>query len=105
MKALAGRRIVVTRPAGQSGHLAGLIRAVGGEPVLFPTIEIRDVADSGPLAALIDRLDEFDMAVFVSPNAVEKAMGLATRGWPARLHAATVGRGSVAALRRFGTTS
>ncbi len=102
--ALAGRRVLVTRPAGQAGHLAELIRAAGGEPVLFPVIEIRDAEDSQPLINLIDRLDAFELAVFVSANAVQKVLQLvhARRAWPAGLRVATVGRGSERELHRHG---
>jgi uroporphyrinogen-III synthase len=105
--ALAGRHIVVTRPAGQNERLAQLIRAAGGAPILFPTIEIVDVIDSGPLAAVADRLDTVDFAVFVSPNAVDKAMTLIhrRRGWPRTLRAATVGPASVQALARYGVAN
>ena len=102
--ALAGRRVVVTRPAGQTGHMAALIRAAGGEPVLFPALEILDAGDLQPLLALIDRLDAFDLAIFVSANAVNKALDLvhARRAWPAGLRVATVGRGSERELQRHG---
>jgi uroporphyrinogen-III synthase len=101
---LAGRRVVLTRPAGQAAHLAALIQAAGGEPVLFPALEILDVEDLRPLDPLIDRLDTFDLAIFVSANAVDKALALvrARRSWPAGLRVATVGRGSERALRRQG---
>ena len=101
---LRGRRIVVTRPAGQNERLAALIRAEGGEPIAFPALEILDPADPRPLAAAIDRLDAYDLAVFVSPSAVDKAMQVlrARREWPAGLQAATVGGGSEQALRRYG---
>jgi uroporphyrinogen-III synthase len=101
---LAGRRVVLTRPAGQAGQLAALIRAAGGEPVLFPTLEILEAADLRPLAAVIDRLDAFDLAVFISANAVDRglALVLARRTWPAGLRAAAVGRTSERALRRHG---
>lgn len=102
--ALADRRIVVTRPAGQAETLADLIRVAGGAPIVFPVIEIRDVADVKPLATLIDRLDEFDFAVFISANAVAKAMNLvqSRRAWPDRVRVATIGKGSEKALKRFG---
>jgi uroporphyrinogen-III synthase len=102
--ALAGRRVVVTRPGGQTAHIAALIRAAGGEPVLFPALAILDAEDLRPLLALIDRLDAFDLAIFVSANAVNKALDLvhARRAWPAGLHVATVGRGSERELRRRG---
>lgn len=104
MTPLAGRRVLVTRPAGQAGRLAELIRGAGGEALLFPVLEIRDVEDLRPLAAQIDRLEEFDLAIFVSANAVSKALDLvnARRAWPSSLRVATVGRGSERALRRYG---
>lgn len=102
--ALDGRGIVITRPAGQAAELAALIRAAGGKAILFPVLEIADVADLKPLYALIDRLDSFDLAIFISPNAVNKALNLiaARRELPAGLRAAAIGRGSVKALARFG---
>lgn len=101
---LAGRRIVITRPAGQVETLAEMIRADAGTPIVFPVIEIRDVADVKPLAELVDRLDDFDIAVFISANAVAKAMNLvqSRRAWPAHVRVATIGKGSEKALRRFG---
>jgi uroporphyrinogen-III synthase len=101
---LAGRRIVVTRPAGQNESLAEMIRAEGGEPIVFPVLEILDLEDTRALVAAIDRLDDYDLAVFISPNAVDKAMNVvrARREWPQRLRAATIGRASEKALARHG---
>jgi uroporphyrinogen-III synthase len=103
---LAGKGIVVTRPAHQAGYLAESIRAGGGNAILFPAIEIAEIEDQQPLLALIDRLDEFDWAVFVSPNAVNTAMRLVTlrRALPARLRFAAVGRGSVRELTQRGVS-
>lgn len=104
---LAGRGIVITRPAAQATTLAQLIEARGGRAILFPVLEILEVADAGPLTALIDRLETFDFAIFVSPNAVEKAMSAirARRELPHRLQFAAIGLGSRRALRRHGVTS
>jgi uroporphyrinogen-III synthase len=100
---LAGRGIVVTRPAQQAQTLAALIRAAGGRALLFPVIEIADVADAQPLRAVLDRLDRFDLAIFVSPNAVDTGMKLiATKPLPPRLKIAAIGGGSAKALARFG---
>jgi uroporphyrinogen-III synthase len=103
---LAGRRIVVTRPAGQNEGLAEMIRAEGGEPIVFPVLEILDLEDTRGLVAAADRLDDYDLAVFISPNAVDKALNviLARRAWPRRLRAATIGRASEKALARYGVT-
>ncbi len=103
-KPLTGRGIVVTRPAHQADGLAWLIRAAGGDAILFPVIAIRDAEDPGPLHAVVDVLDEFDVAVFISPNAVRKAMAAITarRRLPPGLAFAAVGPGSVRELARFG---
>jgi len=103
---LAGRGIVITRPAHQAQPLADLIRAAGGNPILFPVLEILDAGDLKPLNALIDRLDDFDLAIFISPNAVNKAMNLITarRALPPGLKVAAIGRGSIRELRHFGVT-
>jgi len=104
---LAGRRIVVTRPAGQNEGLAEMIRAEGGEPIVFPVLEILDLEDTRALVAAADRLEAYDLAVFISPNAVDKALNVigARREWPERLRAATIGRASEKALARYGVTN
>ncbi|QKT03695.1 uroporphyrinogen-III synthase [Ectothiorhodospiraceae bacterium 2226] len=101
--ALAGLHVLVTRPAHQAEPLCAALTAEGALPVRFPVLEILDPVDSGPLLAVIDRLDEYDIAVFVSPNAVVKAMNLimARRTLPPTLQFAAVGRVSAKELRRF----
>jgi uroporphyrinogen-III synthase len=101
---LAGKGIVVTRPARQAERLAALIRAAGGEAILYPVIEIREVDDPERLNGLIDRLDEFDLAVFISPNAAARAIGLieARRALPATLAVAAVGPGTAKELAGLG---
>lgn len=103
---LNGRGVLVTRPAHQAAHLAELIIAAAGKPVLFPVLEILDAADLQPLYALIDRLDSVDLAIFISPNAVNKAMNLikSRRELPTTLKIAAIGRGSSKELRHFGIT-
>jgi len=101
---LAGRHVVVTRPAGQATHLAEELFARGAHPVLFPVLAIEAVADPTPLLDAAIRLDQYDWAVFVSPNAVQHALAviLAERAWPAGLRAATVGHSSELALAKYG---
>ena len=103
-KQLTGINILVTRPAHQSAFLAQGIRAAGGNPILFPLLEITDVKDLNPLINLINRLDEFDWAIFVSPNAVNKAMSLIVkqRPLPSHLKIAAVGKGSADTLKHYG---
>lgn len=92
--ALEGRRILVTRPRELAAGLAALIAQAGGEPVLYPAIEIRDPEDPRAARDALARAEEFDLAVFVSPSAVRKALELRARAWPARVRAAALGAGT-----------
>jgi uroporphyrinogen-III synthase len=100
---LSGLRVVITRPVGQSENLARLVREAGGEALCVPAIEILPLADPTPFHALADRLDAFDLAVFVSRNAVRSALALLSgKPWPTGLKVATVGQGSREALEVAG---
>jgi len=103
-KPLIDLNILITRPLHQSAFLAEGIRALGGNPILFPVLEIADITDLNPLKNLINRLDEFDWAIFVSPNAVNKAMSviIQQRTLPKRLKIAAVGKGSANTLSNYG---
>jgi uroporphyrinogen-III synthase len=94
---LQGRAILVTRPQAQAQRLARLIEGAGGRAVLFPAIEIEEV----PPPAALARLHEFDLAIFVSPTAVAKAMPQ-VRAWPPALRVAAVGSGTRRELEKHG---
>lgn len=101
MKPLDGLHIVVTRPAAQAGALAEMIRAAGGVPVLFPTIDIAPLADLRELDAALGALASFDLAIFVSANAVQQTFAhLHARGlaWPMQLRTAATGPATAALL-------
>lgn len=53
---LLGQRVLVTRPEHQSFKLVTGLRALGAEPIPFPTIEVVPVADTGPLDRAIQCL-------------------------------------------------
>jgi uroporphyrinogen-III synthase len=100
---LAGLNIVVTRPREQAAQLAQRIEQAGGKVVLFPLLEISPAADPQPLRNLVARLHEFDLAIFISPNAVRYGMEAirAAGELPSELKIATVGQGSAKALRNL----
>ncbi|MFZ3019822.1 MAG: uroporphyrinogen-III synthase [Gallionella sp.] len=128
---LRGLKIAVTRPRDQAAPLAQRITQAGGIPLLFPLLDIEPVADDAPLHEQLSRLAQFDLAIFISPNAVQHgiaAIHAANVSLPASLnpyagrasaqplrqtqdgHAglkpdlqiATVGQGSAKALRELG---
>jgi uroporphyrinogen III methyltransferase/synthase len=77
---LSGRRVLVTRPAGQEDDVAALVRAAGGECLAVPVIRVDDPPSWQPLDEAIRRADTYDWIVFASVNGV--------RGFTARLRAA-----------------
>lgn len=102
---LTGIGVLVTRPAHQAAALQQLITNAGGKPFCFPAIEILDPIDQRALLAAIDRLHTFDLAIFISANAVNKALNvLHARGHrlPDTLQLACIGRQSHKELDRFG---
>src|SRR3989338_3543032 len=71
---LAGLKIVVTRPRAQVASLARRIEQAGGIPLLFPLLDIAPAADQPALREQISRIAQFDLAIFISPNAVQYGM-------------------------------
>lgn len=100
---LAGLAVLITRPQGQAERVAQVIAAAGGEPIVFPTIEIRAIENRAPLEALFDRLEDYHLAIFVSANAVESSLPLLLRRRkiPPELRCAAVGNATRAALEAF----
>jgi uroporphyrinogen-III synthase len=103
---LHGLRILVTRPAGQAGPLCRLIENAGGEALCLPALDILDPdpGETARLKSVVDALDSYDLAVFISTNAVDRGMEFIRlrRPWPASVKLATVGAASARALARFG---
>ena len=103
--ALHGQKIVVTRPQNQAAGLCERIRAIGGVPVWFPTIHIEALEDNAELDAALAKLDQFDLAIFISSNAVACTWARLPAGWPQALSAAATGPGTAGALTERGVAS
>jgi uroporphyrinogen-III synthase len=101
---LRGLTIVVTRPRDQAAQLSRCIEQAGGIPVLFPLLDITAVQDTKTLFEQIARLGQFNLAIFISPNAVHFGLAAihAAGHVPDSLKIATVGQGSAKALRALG---
>lgn len=65
---LGGRGVLVTRAAHQSAGLCRLIEQHGGRAVAFPAVEIAPPAEPGTASGLLRQ--PWDVAIFISPNAV-----------------------------------
>jgi len=102
---LGGHGVLVTRPRLQSEHLCRLIASAGGQPIAFPTIEIRPVELSDSARAQLD--GPWDLILFVSRNAVEFGVAqleeaLASSRGDTHPMVAAVGRATAGALTSLG---
>ncbi|MGH8012674.1 MAG: uroporphyrinogen-III synthase, partial [Candidatus Binataceae bacterium] len=70
-KPLFGRRIVITRAAGNASALADRLRALGAEAVEFPTIESGPPDAYDKLDDALGRVSSFDWIIFTSATGVE----------------------------------
>ena len=68
---ITGKRILVTRAAGQASQLAELLESVGAIPILVPSIEIAPPSSYTALDEALLHLESFDWIVFTSKNAVD----------------------------------
>ncbi|HVZ75562.1 MAG TPA: uroporphyrinogen-III synthase [Polyangia bacterium] len=105
-ESLSGWRVLVTRPREQAAPLAAVIRALGGEPVIHPTIELAPPPSWDALDAALSRLSDYAWIVFTSPSAARATCGRAeAHGARARLgdpRIAAVGVETARALRALG---
>jgi uroporphyrinogen III methyltransferase/synthase len=105
MTALAGRRVLVTRPREQAGTLTAALARRGARPILLPTIEIRPVDDLTPLDRALDGLEAFDWIAFTSANGVavlfDRLSGRDAR-LPSAVRVAAVGSGTAHTLAARG---
>ena len=67
---LAGVHVLVTRPEQQAAPLCRLLEAEGAETLKLPVLEIRAFGERRGLLERLGSLDQYDLIVFVSANAV-----------------------------------
>ena len=94
--------LLVTRPRPQCAAWLDRLAVLGVPAAALPLIEILPAQDDGPVQAAWAALPAADLAVFVSPNAVEHFFAQAHGAWPAQTLAACVGPGSAQALAERG---
>lgn len=100
--ALAGVRVLVTRPAEQARRLARMVEAEGGEAIVYSPLLIEPVADLARVRASVAPVTAYDYVIFVSPNAVTHGATLlgGARTPPPRI--AAIGPSTAAALAEAG---
>lgn len=72
---LSNKTILVTRPAGREKHLCQLIEQAAGRVIHYPVVSIQPPANDkiDQLKTLLEQLPSFNMAIFISPTAVEQS--------------------------------
>jgi uroporphyrinogen III methyltransferase/synthase len=106
---LAGRRVLIVRPAAQGPPSAAILRAAGAHPVLVPLIELLPPNDGGAaLATAVENLGGYDWLVLTSANGVRQfaeALGaLGVLSLPPEQRVAAIGPATAAALAELGAT-
>jgi len=93
---LQGLKVMITRPQHQAAGLQQLITDAGGNVFNYPLLSIQPADDIQELASILNHLDHFQLAIFISPNAVHFGMELihAHGGLPVEMHTAVVGQTS-----------
>lgn len=95
-----------TRPAHQSHSLSSSLQQQGFRVVEFPTIEIRASANRDQLEHLPTHITDYDIALFVSRNAVDYAFSFfSLSDLPAQMQLGVIGKGSWQALSEQGVQS
>jgi len=104
VSALAGKRILVTRPRSQAANLIELLQAEGAEAILFPTIEISPFEDNARLEnALADlAAGVYRWAIFTSVNGVRACEAVLRKGLYPATRLAAIGPATAQALRELG---
>jgi uroporphyrinogen-III synthase len=105
-RALAGCRVLVTRPREQAPALAEALRAAGAEPIVYPTIELGAPPSWTALDDALTGAADYAWAVFTSPSAVRftcaRADALGARARLTGLRIAAVGAETARALTTAG---
>ena len=94
-KPLFGKRVLVTRPAGQHGTLSQALRDAGAEPIEIPTIRIVPPSDPEPITEAVEQLSSYQWVLLTSANGVDALLGeMDSQGLDAR----ALGNSKVAAI-------
>lgn len=99
---LTGLRLWVTRPRDQAAGLITAIKSLGADVAALPLLEIAPPENFAQLDAALARLEQFDLAIFVSPSAISSVCTQLAHAWPENLPVALMGPGSVQCAKAYG---
>lgn len=93
--------MIITRPAPAGPRLLQRLQHGGGDAVWWPAFTLGPAPDAGRARATLARLADFDLAIFVSPAAVQAVAELRSEPWPSGTTIGAVGTATAAAARRL----
>jgi uroporphyrinogen-III synthase/uroporphyrinogen III methyltransferase/synthase len=104
---LEGRRVLVTRSAGQTAKLSDGLRTLGAIPVEVPVLEIVPPESYTPLDEALTHLDRYDWLVLTSTNTLREVSARCSLSGvnpidAKDLNVAAVGRATAEAARELG---
>ncbi|MEL6710901.1 MAG: uroporphyrinogen-III synthase [Pseudomonadota bacterium] len=99
---LGGLNVLITRPAAQAQAFAEAVQQAHGRPVSFPALEILGPANKKAAQTALNRLDQVNLVIFTSANAVQYAFPLLPEYIPLDLPIAAIGSATAAALKQAG---
>lgn len=98
---LKNKTVLITRPQHLADSLLKRITDAGGIANHYPVIRISDIEDSEALNSILNNLSSFDIAIFISPTAVHKALEK-IHTLPDKLILAVIGSSTEVALNKYG---
>jgi uroporphyrinogen-III synthase len=94
---LHGLTVLVTRPIELAKQLASKIEQLGARSIIYPVISIEAPDDTTQRDQLLQQLEDFDIAIFISPTAVTKTLEC-IKSLPPSLQVAAIGSSTEKAL-------
>jgi len=95
VSAVGKRPILVTRPEEPGRRLAEELLARGALALWLPAFDLLPAPDPRHASNVLESLEQFDLAVFVSPAAVRATVDMLNRPWPLNTAMGAVGRGTL----------
>jgi len=101
---LQDQGVLVTRPKHQAQNFIRMLQALGANAIGFPCIEICPIIQSDALNIVANKLDDYDIVIFISANAAENGAKLLENSVKSIKNAkiAAIGKSTKNALQQLG---
>lgn len=94
--------VVVTRPSRQAENLCKKLTQQGISVLRFPVIEIKVPLNTQALKTILGSVQNYDLAIFISANAVEWGLTQLPSPWPESVPIAAIGLATANAISAHG---